>query len=190
MTSKTMCAADPPDPDPDDAMALELIAADLRWLDRLRHESNPASVRDLLRAYDERLCQAGALIGVPEHIRPLEGMDRELERVRVEAALQENNTLTLLLSAAPLTRVVDTIPRSEREPAAAIAATRLVDSIVRILPPAHRARYAEEFRSELSELDAAGASVWRQLTYVACQFNMVFELRAELRRPARRKAGS
>jgi len=203
MTS-VLCAAEPPDPD--DAMALELIAADLRWLDTQRRSArSSSSIYDLLRAYDERLRQAGTILGITEHLDHLDGLDRDIERVRLEGEVQATGIAAPAVVLEATQDAIDNerirqyfeaaVKRGRRlslsAPAAAPApaAVRLTDTVVRFLPSAHRARYGEEFRSELFELAAAGASIWGQLAYVACQFNMVFELRAELRRPARRKAG-
>lgn len=67
-------------------------------------------------------------------------------------------------------------------------ALRLVDVIVRVLPPDQRARYSEELRAELYGLAEKNWRYGAQLLYVARQFNRVFELRHELRRPSPRKS--
>jgi hypothetical protein len=74
------------------APALDEIAKDLRRLDRQRKDG-PACESQLWlaavqRAYDERLCVACRCLGVAEHLQPLAGIDREIERVRVEGELQ------------------------------------------------------------------------------------------------------
>ncbi|MEV6693899.1 hypothetical protein AB0M35_20750 [Micromonospora sp. NPDC051196] len=66
-------------------------------------------------------------------------------------------------------------------------ALRLVDLIVRVLPPDQRARYGEEFRAELYGLVEMKRWYGAQLFYVLRQFNRVFELRSELRRPSPRR---
>jgi hypothetical protein len=70
----------------------EQIAYDLR---RLGHQRSHGPCREserwraaVLRAYDQRLCLACRALGVTEHLEPLEGMDRDLERLRVESELQ------------------------------------------------------------------------------------------------------
>ncbi|WP_433300022.1 hypothetical protein ACQP2F_01885 [Actinoplanes sp. CA-030573] len=75
-----------------DVPSIEQIAYDLRRLDVQRRsdlirqsEKWRAAV---LRAYDQRLCLACRCLGLSEHLEPLEGMDRELERLRVESELQ------------------------------------------------------------------------------------------------------
>ena len=71
---------------------IEQIAADLRRLDRQRHggiaTESTAWLAAVLRAYDDRLCLASQCLGVAEHLHLLEGIDREIERVRVEGELQ------------------------------------------------------------------------------------------------------
>jgi hypothetical protein len=71
--------------------SIEQIAADLRRLDRQRlgvaTQSRVwhAAVR---RAYDDRLRLASRCLGVAEHLDQLDGVDLEIERVRVEGELQ------------------------------------------------------------------------------------------------------
>ncbi|MFI6227552.1 hypothetical protein ACIBCR_09580 [Micromonospora echinospora] len=73
-----------------DRRPLEQIAADL-W--RLRAYRLGRGGRPivwpllLIKAYDDRLRLACRCLGVPEHLAELEGVDREIERVRVEGAL-------------------------------------------------------------------------------------------------------
>ena len=71
---------------------IEQLAFDLRRLDRLRRGGLPLQSQKwraaVMYAYDERLCMACACLGVPENLRPLAGIDRNIERVRVEGALQ------------------------------------------------------------------------------------------------------
>ena len=72
----------------------EQIAAELRRLDRQRR-SGPTTQSQVwldavLRAYDEWLRVACRQLGIEEHLQPLDGMDREIERLRVQAELQAN----------------------------------------------------------------------------------------------------
>jgi hypothetical protein len=98
--TRALCALDralreaPDFPLLDDAPAptIDQIARDLRRLDRQR-KGGPTveSTRWLaavVQAYDDRLCLACSFLGVPEHLGPLEGIDRDIERVRVEGELQ------------------------------------------------------------------------------------------------------
>ena len=75
-----------------DAPSIEQIAYDLRRLDRQRRTGptlySEVWLAAVLRAYDDRLRLACHCLGVTEHLQPLEGMDREIERLRVEAQLQ------------------------------------------------------------------------------------------------------
>ena len=71
---------------------IEWLARDLRRLDRQRRGGvtieSELWLAAVLRAYDERLCLACECLGVSENLRPLDGLDREIERVRVEGALE------------------------------------------------------------------------------------------------------
>jgi hypothetical protein len=75
-----------------DAPPIEQIAYDLRRLDRQRRTGPTLESEKwlgaVLRAYDDRLCLACRCLGLTEHLQPLEGMDRDIERVRVEGQLQ------------------------------------------------------------------------------------------------------
>jgi len=73
---------------------IERVAADLRRVHRLLVDypsGTPAARRFGTRqAYDELLTQACRQIGVPHRLGELpEGMDREIERLRVEQSLRE-----------------------------------------------------------------------------------------------------
>jgi hypothetical protein len=81
-------AAEPAEPaDP----PIERIAADIRRLRRQRldiaHRS-PIWYTAVQRAYDERLIIACRELRVEEHLAELTGVDLDIERVRVEGALQ------------------------------------------------------------------------------------------------------
>jgi hypothetical protein len=71
---------------------IEQIAAELRRLDRQRRagpttESEAWSAA-VARAYDEWLGAACRRLDVAEHLSTLEGVDRDIERVRIEGELQ------------------------------------------------------------------------------------------------------
>lgn len=73
------------------AASLDQIEHDLRRLNHARRTEaaeSPAWRDAVERAYDLRLCLACECLGLDEHLEPLEGMDRELERMRVESTLQ------------------------------------------------------------------------------------------------------
>jgi len=73
--------------------SIEQIAADLRRLDRQRNggitTESVAWLAAVLRAYDDRLRLAADRLGVTQHLDQVDGIDRDIERVRVEGALQE-----------------------------------------------------------------------------------------------------
>jgi len=68
------------------------------------------------------------------------------------------------------------------------SASRLLAAATRLLPVADRARYAEEYRSELWEIAHAGQPRRSQIRYAARQAASSLRLRAELRAARRRKA--
>lgn len=73
---------------------IEQIAAELRRLHR-QLRSGPTIQSTLwltavLLAYDEWLRLACRSLGIVEHLQPLDGIDREMERVRVEDQLKAN----------------------------------------------------------------------------------------------------
>jgi hypothetical protein len=71
---------------------IEWLAHELRRLDRQRRGGvtleSELWLEAVVRAYDERLCLACKCLGVSENLRPLDGIDREFERMRVEHALE------------------------------------------------------------------------------------------------------
>jgi hypothetical protein len=68
------------------------------------------------------------------------------------------------------------------------SAARLLSYAARFLPVGNRARYTEEFRSELWDLAATGAGRRGQLIYAIRQAGSVLRLRLELRSPRRQGA--
>ena len=77
---------------PDSELTIEQLVVDLRRLDRQRRSSPTTDsvlwLAAVLRAYDQRLVLASRSLGLTEHLAQLDGMDREIERVRVEGLLQ------------------------------------------------------------------------------------------------------
>lgn len=75
-----------------DVLCIEQLAADLRRLDRQRRSGPTACselwMTDVVRAYDERLRMASRCLGVPERLAVLDGVARDIERERVENALE------------------------------------------------------------------------------------------------------
>ncbi|HET8659833.1 MAG TPA: hypothetical protein VFM55_12640 [Micromonosporaceae bacterium] len=82
---------EPPVPATPAGPPIEQIAADLRRLGRQRTgiaTRSPVWFAAVQRAYEERLVQACRSLGVVQHLDELTGLDREIERVRVEGELQ------------------------------------------------------------------------------------------------------
>ncbi|MGC1214933.1 MAG: hypothetical protein WA890_27195 [Micromonospora sp.] len=76
--------------DRDDRRPLEQIAADLRRLGGHRLAAADRSVvwhGAVIDAYDERLRAACQALDIAQHLSELDGVDREIERVRVEGLL-------------------------------------------------------------------------------------------------------
>lgn len=75
----------------DHEVSIEELVADLRRLDRQRRTSptidSDTWLAEVLRAYDQRLALASRALGLTEHLAQVDGMDREIERVRVEGLL-------------------------------------------------------------------------------------------------------
>ena len=71
------------------APALEVIVADLHRLGAARaaQTHNRQLRAALVASYDRRLVLACAALGVRQHLTELDGLDKDIERVRVEGAL-------------------------------------------------------------------------------------------------------
>jgi hypothetical protein len=126
---------------------------------------------------------------------------REVETVR---RLPRNRTIVgLLLNAIEAGQRVYHLPKEpgplggsisrERTPVRRQVkprrvAGRVADLAARVLPAAHRARYCDEYRSELHDLAADRASWWQQVMYAVRLLDRSWELRYELRRPAAGRA--
>jgi hypothetical protein len=67
-------------------------------------------------------------------------------------------------------------------------AGRLLVVAARMLPPRDRARYGDEFRSELWEIARARDGRWAQIAYAARQVRSSVQTRTALRAPRRRSA--
>ena len=74
-----------------DTVPIEKVAADLRRLRRQRSgiaQRSPVWRAAIEDAYDDRLRLACQRLGIAEHLPQLTGVDREIERVRLEGELQ------------------------------------------------------------------------------------------------------
>lgn len=67
-------------------------------------------------------------------------------------------------------------------------AVRVATAATRLLPPADRVRYSEEYRSELWDLAADGASRLQQTGCALRQFRCAVPLRFAVLSPRRRRA--
>jgi hypothetical protein len=90
--------------------------------------------------------------------------------------------LTAITFRCAVLTSVSAMARVHRAPGRiAPAAARLLATTTRLLPAAHRARYGEEFRSELWEISHAGGGGRTQLAYACRQIAASLRLRMELR---------
>jgi hypothetical protein len=75
------------------APCAEQISAELVRLRRLRHHGLANQSEEWMaavnRAYDRWLCQGCQALGINEELLRLEGLDRELERARIEDVLRD-----------------------------------------------------------------------------------------------------
>lgn len=81
---------EPPAPPTPIGPPIEQIAADLRRLGRQRLDvgtRSPMWHNAVQRAYDDRLCLACRSLGVEQHFAELDGVDLDIERLRVEGEL-------------------------------------------------------------------------------------------------------
>jgi len=70
---------------------VQKIAADLRRLSTLARDPAPISAARRLgvqRAYDDTLAEACRALGLEQRLAELDGLDRDLERLRLEGALE------------------------------------------------------------------------------------------------------
>jgi hypothetical protein len=149
------------------------IAEDLTSvLDFVDHSEAIGYCQDLDRAVAEVLARSSTLPGDPTI----------------------DNLTTVAFKIGELRDILGTLPANEDDGGcrlgkdAAWSARRLVQIATRLLPGRDRARYAEEFRSELWDL--AGAGRRQQILYAARQLLRAAHLRIELKAPHRSKAPS
>lgn len=76
---------------PDPELTIDELEAELRRLNRQRRSAPTTEsvvwLAAVHRAYDQRLALASRSLGFIEHFAHVDGMDREIERVRVEGLL-------------------------------------------------------------------------------------------------------
>jgi hypothetical protein len=110
--------------------------------------------------------------------------DRARVRDRVFVRFEVSATVSNLGRAGKLVGIAAAPGRRQVMP----SAKRLLDAAARVLPAADRARYADEYRSELWELAHAGAGCLRQLRYALRQLRRAPSMGFTLRSPHRRSA--
>jgi hypothetical protein len=165
------------------------------------HESAVTSALDCARTIDCALAQAVDLdVDVDLTFAFAKTLDRTHTLVmHLDSALAADadgdldSTVTEVVSALEaLSRVAPapTKAHGETQVKTVRLAGRLVQFATRALPPQHRARYRDEYRSELFELAAAGTSGRGQLIYALRLLDRAWVLRAELRESVARKARS
>ncbi|MEV4349818.1 hypothetical protein AB0J83_35620 [Actinoplanes sp. NPDC049596] len=140
----------------------------------------------MLQAYDERLRLACSDVGVSENLAPLVGLDRDLERLRVEYIVS-NIDSSESGSATATERPTSPSARTPigdgslfRPAAPSHLAVILVKMAINLLSVSDRPRYLEEFLGELFELAATGSQPGEQLSYAVRLLRRMPALRKEL----------
>ncbi|MEV3986094.1 hypothetical protein [Nonomuraea sp. NPDC049758] len=150
------------------------LREDLLVVHRLFRAVETAVVRDLSPAYETARALLG---GFPDAWVLGAGLHRRLADQAATFSAQD--------PAGPPPRNAATGVPAARAVAAARPAEKLIDVELRLLPPAHRARYAEEFHAELHHLARTGATPAGQSRYALRQLRGVWRLRAALKEPLR-----
>jgi hypothetical protein len=119
---------------------------------------------------------------------------RNLERIRAGARdLAQDLHLIRRLIRVQATEYQESIPRSAESPEpvrvrrVTASAVRLAGAAARLLPAGERARFGEEYRSELWDLAQAGAGRRQQLGYATRQLGRTAPLRLAVLAPRSRK---
>jgi hypothetical protein len=120
--------------------------------------------------------------GLVRHLAQIQ--DRARVRDRVFVRFEVSATVSNLGRAGKLVGIAAAPGRRQVMP----SAKRLLDAAARVLPAADRARYADEYRSELWGLAHAGAACLRQLRYALRQLYRAPSMGFTLRSPHRRSA--
>lgn len=132
--------------------------------------------REGIDAVGELIARTEAgLLDIPNFGHSIDDVKVQLARIGLglkDAPLASGAVITYDAVSAALPHATETRP--------ARGAGRIAQTAVRVLPALDRARYSDEFRSELYELAAAGTSWWGQLLYAIRLLDRVWVLRAEL----------
>jgi hypothetical protein len=176
--------------------ASKLVAA-RGWVLDLDSPPDPASIRDLASTLARDLASTRDLARALATVRPaaVRTLDGDLARLLAGAHARAVGLGRCLERCLALVKPLDSLAAAEAEQAAGArgrpspCAGWLAGFAVRLLPPARRQRYREEFAAELREL--AGLRRWRQLAYAARLLGRAWELRralsGALRVPARER---
>jgi hypothetical protein len=179
---------------------IEQITYDLHRLDRQRRtgptKESERWMSAVRHAYDVRLSLACQVVDVSEHLLSLAGVERDVERVRIEVELRDAGydiprPVETTMEVGETAGCIDGFesgPEEVRQRQSAQNTGRLINTVALILPGRYRARYVEEFHSELYELALNGASRRQQLWYALRLFDRAWVLSAELREAALRRA--
>jgi len=161
------------------------------------HIDRAGAAARTIAGYADRIASGGVLAG------NMRSVVRALELARSEAM----SLVSVIESAAPAifpaldsvtVRTVNPAPdrastmrpglESMQRRSTAASARRLLKVATRMVPPGDRARYGEEFQSELADIARAEGGRWGQLAYAIRQVMSSVRLRAVLRSPRRRSA--
>jgi hypothetical protein len=162
-------------PVPELARALVASLADARRLDF----PYPSAALARTASTAERLADVLGQADSPGSGRGLPAAARSLSHDLVRALADHRGWDLDLVRTLPL----DSDEGPGKATRVAPAAAGMLNAATRLLPAASRARYAEEFRSELWEIEQVGGSRAAQLAYAARQLRAVRRLRAGLRVP-------
>ena len=144
--------------------------------------------RDLVSAFDRARAGISTLLNDLSRVS-IRARDLAVVRQRDDESTRVINLVRdLNLDGNRDSDLAGTVQEQDREGRVAPSAGRLLTAAAKLLPAADRARYAEEYRSELWEIAHAGQPRRRQLHYASRQLVSSWRLRAELRVPRPRKA--
>jgi len=156
-----------------------------------------ASILDLGRAFDRASNRAfDRASALDRDLALVSGMNRSafgrasssaFDLVHVlDHASELNSELARMLDSTRRPAVLDRGHLEREVRRVAPSAARLLAVVARLLPASDRARYDEEFRSELQDLAQAGAGRFRQVAYALRQLRYARLTVAALRSPRRR----
>lgn len=163
------------------------ITAELQFVSSIANGTvrELATASDLTTALKKTRILAAALLAVGD-------CDLDLDsEIDISLALTITGARSDAIALAGRLDVIrsDDVADQMRGNCAVRVAVLLAGVAARLLPTGGHARYAEEYRSELHELAAAGNPRRSQVRYALRLLQTALPLRIELRDPLRRKAG-